>query len=126
MSTSMLPCFDLNGWIVNATAVLGKAAATIHDGEISGDVAAATQALAAMLPDIDGLAAEFRLLLGKPARPDLADETLFVVTTETPRSVTGPFSSEYSARTFGDYAGSIRPYSIEPLLSPESGDSDDD
>lgn len=125
MSTSMLPCFDLNGWILNATAVLGKAAATIHDGELSGDVAAATQALAAMLPDIDGLAAEFRCLLGKPARPDLADE-LFVVTTETPRSITGPFSSEYSARTFGDYAGGIRPYAIEPLLSPESGDSDDD
>ena len=72
--TIMEPCFSLSDWITQAAAVIGKAAQAIHEGESSGDMAAATQALASLLPDVDGVAAEFRLLLGKPARPDMAPE----------------------------------------------------
>lgn len=125
MAPDFTPCCHFDEWTFQAAAVLGAAAAEIHAAVISGDTTSANDKLAEMVPAVDAISAEFRHLLGRPARPDLADE-LFVVTTENPRSVTGPFSSEYSARTFGDYAGGIRPYAIEPLATPATAESDDD
>lgn len=120
-----VPCGHFDEWIYQTTAIVGKAAAEIHGAVLSGDTFGANKTLAEMIPTIDAIAAEFRTLLGYPARPDMAEE-LFVVTTENPRSISGPFESEYSADTFAKFAGGIAPYSIEPLLSPVMADSDDD
>ena len=74
MTVDFSPCTHLDEWIFQAAAVIGAAAAEIHAAVLSGDTAGANQKLAAMIPAVDGLAAEFRLLLGKPARPDDNDE----------------------------------------------------
>ena len=120
-----LPCGHFDEWMYQSITALGKAANEIHGAALSCDTFNANKNLAEMIPAIDAIAAEFRTLLGYPGRPDTAEE-LFVVTTENPRSITGPFESEDSADIFGKFYGGIAPYSIEPLLSPVMADSDDD
>jgi hypothetical protein len=68
------PCCTFDEWVYQATAILGAAAAEIHGAVMSGGTDAANKKLADMIPAFDGMAAEFRTLLGKPARPDMADD----------------------------------------------------
>lgn len=70
-----IPCCRFDEWHFQAVAVLGAAAAEIHYAAVStGDTAGANEKLSEMIPAVDGIAAEFRLLLGRAARPDIAPE----------------------------------------------------
>ncbi len=74
MAPDFIPCRHFAEWHYQATAVLGAAAAEIHAAVMSGDTAGANEKLSEMIPAVDGIAAEFRLLLGRPSRPDVAPE----------------------------------------------------
>ena len=74
MAPDFYPCCRLDEWLFQAAAVLGAAAAEIHAAVVSGDTAGSNAKLAEIVPAVDAVAAEFRLLLGKPARPDTAPE----------------------------------------------------
>lgn len=74
MAPDFTPCARFDEWIYQAAVVIGAAAAEIHTAVMSGDTAGANQKLAEMIPAVDAIPAEFRLLLGKPARPDMAPE----------------------------------------------------
>jgi hypothetical protein len=74
MAPDFIPCLTFEEWLYQAAAVIGAAAAEIHAAVMSGDTAGANEKLAQMVPAVDGISAEFRTLLGKPARPDIADE----------------------------------------------------
>ncbi len=74
MAPDFIPCCHFDEWVYQAAAVIGAAAAEIHAAVMSGDTAGANEKLAQMVPAVDGIAAEFRTLLGKPARPDMAEE----------------------------------------------------
>lgn len=69
------PCHQFDDWLPQAIAVIGAAAAEIHEAALSGDTAQAYKKMAAMIPAMDGLADEFRMLLGYSGRPDVAEET---------------------------------------------------
>jgi len=69
-----VPCADFAEWLPQAAAVLGAVAAELHNTILSGNTDAATIRLTEMIPAFDGMAAEFRVLLGHPARPDLIDD----------------------------------------------------
>jgi hypothetical protein len=74
MAPDFTPCCHFDEWVYQAAAVIGAAAADIHMATLSGDTASANIRLAEMVPAVDAIAAEFRQLLDKPARPDLAEE----------------------------------------------------
>lgn len=74
MNIDFIPCCRFDEWHFQAAAILGAAAAEIHAAVISGDTAGANAKLSGMVPAVDAIAAEFRQLLGKPARPDTAPE----------------------------------------------------
>ena len=74
MAADFIPCVSFDEWMYQTTAVLGAAAAEIHYAVMSGDTAGANAKLSEMVPAVDAIAAEFRQLLGRPARPDTAPE----------------------------------------------------
>lgn len=74
MAPDFYPCCRFDEWLFQAATVLGAAAAEIHAAVMSGDTAGTNTKLCEMVPAVDAIAVEFRLLLGKPARPDTAPE----------------------------------------------------
>ena len=74
-TVDFMPCHHFDHWLPQAIAVIGAAAAEIHQAALYGEKGPAYKKLAAMIPAMDGLADEFRMLLGYSGRPDVTEET---------------------------------------------------
>ncbi len=108
MSPDFIPCNRFDEWTYQAAAVLGAAAAEIHAAVTSGDTTGANQKLAGMVPAVDAIAAEFRQLLGKPTRSDMAEESdsgFYGFRHAASGTSYGPFTDETRAAEFAEANG---------------------